>query len=132
MAAAAYDMPKYRTFPAWMRSSTARVAKLHVGGDHGPPAGGHNVRQGQQAGELGIVRDVRGGDQGAVGQWDAEQFGLGAADELAVLARAGISGLAVGAGAIGDEERADDELAGLIVVTSPATSTRSKFPPTPA
>jgi hypothetical protein len=55
---------------------------------------------------------ARGGDQGAVGEGDAQVLGLRAADPLAVDAGALVAGLADLAGAVGGEEGADHELAG--------------------
>jgi hypothetical protein len=48
-------------------------SRLHVGGDGGEPAGPHHIRQGEQAGDEGVVRLAGGGDEGAVGERDAEQ-----------------------------------------------------------
>jgi hypothetical protein len=93
-------------------------ARTDLGRHGAEPAGAEHVGGGEQARDQVVGRDVRGGDEGAVGQGDAQVLGLGAdgADGLAVQARALVPGLADGAGVVGGEERADHELAGLDVL----------------
>jgi hypothetical protein len=86
-----------------------------LGGHGGVPAGAHDVGAGQQGGDVLVVGPLGGGDQGAVGQQDADVLGLAAAraDELAVQAVALVAVAAVRAGVVGGEEGAHDELARL-------------------
>ena len=91
--------------------TTATVdARLHVGRVGGEPAGAQHVGERQQARDQVVRGNIRRGHQRAVRERDAQQRRLRAADELAVLARRLVAGLAVGAGVVGGEERADDEL----------------------
>ena len=54
------------------------LAGAGLGGDGGEPAGAEHVGGGQQARDQVVVGQVGGGDQGAVGERDAQPFGLGA------------------------------------------------------
>ena len=90
-----------------------RRAGLHVRGVGGEPAGAHHVGDGQQARDQ-VVRGRSGRrHQSAVGERDAQQRRLGAADELPLLTRCLVAGVAVRTGVVGGEERPDHKLAGL-------------------
>ena len=91
------------------------LAWADLGGDGAEPAGAQHVGGGEEAGEEVVGWDVGGGDERAVGEWDASELGLGAdgAHQLAVEARAVVAGAADLAGVVGGEERPDDELAGF-------------------
>jgi hypothetical protein len=72
---------------------------------------------GSEATARGVGRDIRGGDQGAVGKRDTQEGSLRAlrSDGLVVHASALITRLTDGAGVVRSEKRANDELAGLDV-----------------
>src|SRR5204862_429601 len=92
-----------------------RVARLHVGIVGAEPAGAQYIGSGQQAGDQIVGRDVRSGDQGAVGERDTQEGRLRALRSygLVVHAPALITRLTDGADVVRSEKRADDELAGL-------------------
>jgi hypothetical protein len=79
------------------------------------PAGAEHVGCREQARDQVVIWSAGRGDQGAVGQRDAQVSGLGSAraDILAVHAGGLVPGLADWAGVVGGEERADHELAGF-------------------
>src|SRR5207237_3436538 len=85
------------------------------GGDGTEPAGAQHVGGGKEAGDQLRRRQLRGGDEGAVGERNPGEFRLGAdgADELAVDAGALVAGPADLAGVVRGEDRADHELARL-------------------
>ena len=89
------------------------LARAGLGGHRGEPAGAEHVGGGQQARDQVVGRDLRGGDQGAVGQRDPHPFGLRAARGGRLPPHAGglVAGPADLAGVVGGEERADHELA---------------------
>jgi hypothetical protein len=88
------------------------LPRSDLGGDGGEPAGAQYVGCGEEAWDQIGRRHVRCGDEGAIGEGDASQLGLGAdgADELAVDAGALVAGVADLAGVVRGEEGADDEL----------------------
>ena len=49
------------------------LAGPHLGGDGAEPAGAQHVGGGEQARDQVVGRDVRGGDEGAVGERDAQR-----------------------------------------------------------
>ena len=91
------------------------LAGAGLGGDGGEPAGAEHVGGGHQRRDQVGVRAARGGDQGAVGERDAGELGLGAdgAHQDAVHAVRLVAGPADLAGVVGGPERADDEVADL-------------------
>jgi hypothetical protein len=101
------------------------ATRLHLGGDGGVPAGAHDVRAGQEAGHMFVARHLGSGDQGAVGQRHPDEFGLAAADELAVQAAGLVTVAAVRTGVVAGEEGADDELAGWMIFGSARSSMRT-------
>src|SRR5581483_9907111 len=72
----------------------------------------------EQARDQVVRREVRGGDEGAVGQRDARERRLGAdaGHHLGAYTAGLVAGLADRAGVVGGEEGADDELPGLDVL----------------
>ena len=54
------------------------LARAGLGGDGAEPAGAQHVGGGQQARDQVVGGQLGGGDQGAVGERDAQQLGLGA------------------------------------------------------
>jgi hypothetical protein len=88
-----------------------RAARLHIRRVGGEPAGAQDIGGRQQARDQVVRRQARGGHQGAVRERDAQPRRLRAADELGLLAGRLVAVLADGAGVVGREERADDELA---------------------
>jgi len=52
------------------------LAWAGLGGDRTEPAGAQHVRGGQQARDQVVGGQFGGGDQGPVGEWDAQVFGL--------------------------------------------------------
>jgi hypothetical protein len=92
------------------------LAGSDLGGVGSEPAGSEHVGGGQQRRDQILVWLPRGSDEGAVGVWDAGLLRLGAdggRDELAVDEARRIPGPADLTGAVGDHERADDEVARL-------------------
>ena len=89
------------------------LARSGFGGDGGEPAGAEHVGGGQQVRHQIVVGNLRGGEQGAVGQRHPHPLRLGAAGGRGLTVRAGrlVAGPADLAGVVGGEERADDELA---------------------
>ena len=92
-----------------------RLARSGLGGDGGEPAGAEDVGGSHERRDEVRLRYARGRDQGAVREWDAGQFGLGAegAHQHAVRAVRLVAGQADLAGVVGGPERADDEVANL-------------------
>jgi hypothetical protein len=90
------------------------LARSRFGGNSAEPAGAEDIGRGEQIGDKRVGRDLRGSDEGAVGERHAQQLGLGPArtGELDAGAAALVTGLADRAGVVGGHERADDELAG--------------------
>jgi hypothetical protein len=89
-----------------------RAARPHVRRVGGEPAGAQDIGGRQQARDQVVRRQARGGHQGAVRERDAQPRRLRAADELGLPAGRLVAVLTDGAGVVGREERADDELAG--------------------
>jgi hypothetical protein len=91
------------------------LARTGLGGHGAEPAGAEHIGRRQQPRDVVVGRDVGRGDQGAVGQGDAQQVGLGAesAHRDAVDAGALVAGPADLTGVVGGPERADHELARL-------------------
>jgi hypothetical protein len=89
------------------------LARPGLGGHGGEPARAEHIGGGQQAREQVVGREVGGGDQGAVGQRDPQQLGLGTqgAHGRTLAAGALVAGLAQLAGVVGGPEGADHELA---------------------
>ena len=54
------------------------LARAGLGGDGAEPAGAQHVGGGEQARDQVVGRDVRGGDEGAVGERDAQRTRPGA------------------------------------------------------
>ena len=92
-----------------------RLAGAGLGGDGGEPAGAEHVGGRHQRRDEVRVGHARGGDEGAVGERDAGQLGLGAegAHQDPVHAVRLVAGLADLAGVVGGPEGADDEVADL-------------------
>ena len=90
-----------------------RRTGLDLGGIGGKPASAEHVGSGQQARDELLRRQLSRRDKRPIGERDAQQRRLRTADQLAVLARRLIAGLAVRACVVGREERSDDELTGL-------------------
>ena len=90
-----------------------RLAWPRLGSDGAEPAGAQDVGGGQQARHEVVGRSFRGGDEGAVGVLDADQFGLAAVVAGPVQAVGVRAGLAQGAGVVAGQEPADDEVAGF-------------------
>src|SRR5215207_2729764 len=88
------------------------LARPGFGGHRSEPAGTQHIGSSQQARDQIVRRDVRRGDQGAVGQGGAQILRLAAQrpHANAVDARALVAGPANLAGVVGGEERADHEL----------------------
>jgi hypothetical protein len=82
------------------------LARADFGGSGSKPTGAEDVRGGEQARDQACGWQVRGGDEGAVGEGDTGPLGLGAdgADELAVDARALVAGAADLTGVVRREE----------------------------
>ena len=92
------------------------LARAGLGGDGGEPAGAEHVGGGQQVRHQVVGGNLRGGDQGAVGQRHPHPLGLRGtrrSERLPVRAGRLVAGPADLAGVVGGEERPDDELAGL-------------------
>ena len=91
------------------------LARAGLGGDGGEPAGAEHVGGRHQRRDEVRVRLPGGRDEGAVGERDAGQLGLGAegAHQDAVHAVRLVAGLADLAGVVGGPEGADDEVADL-------------------
>ena len=93
------------------------VALLHAGADRGVVAGRHDVGEGEERPEHGVVvARARDGHEGAAGERDADRFALAAVDLAVAEGPAGGAGdgravLAVGAAAVAVDERGDDEVA---------------------
>ena len=84
-----------------------------LGGDGAEPAGAEHVGGGQKVGDQVLVRQLGGGDQGAVGQRHPHPLRLRAVRGAGLPLDAGglVAGPADLAGVVGGEERADHELA---------------------
>src|SRR5205823_11413719 len=91
-----------------------RLARAGLGGHCAEPAGPEHIGGREQARDQVIRRDLWCGDEGAVGEGDAQPLGLRAqrAHRDAVDAGALVAGPADLARVVGTPERADDELAG--------------------
>ena len=92
------------------------LARPGLGGDSGEPTGAEHVGGGQEVRHQILGGNLRGGDQGAVGQRHPHPLrlrGTGRAEGLTVGAGGLVAGSADLAGVVGGEERPDDELARL-------------------
>jgi hypothetical protein len=96
-----------------------------LSGVGGEPAGAEHVGGGEQRRDEVVVGLAWGCYERAVRVWDARLLRLGSdagVDELGVHALRLETGLADLAGVVGDDEGADDEVAGLSVSTSSPTA----------
>ena len=91
------------------------LARTRFRGDRPEPARAEHVGGGQQRGQhVGVLgTPARHDDEGAVGLRDADELRLGAADEPAVDATGGVTGIADLAGVVRDAEGSDHEITRL-------------------
>src|SRR5207302_2732841 len=89
-----------------------RLARRDLGSGCSEPAGAEDVGGGEEAGDEVVGWDLRGGNEGAVGERDPGELRLCAngAHQFAVEAGALVAGAADLARVVGSEERPDDEL----------------------
>ena len=86
-----------------------RHARLDVGCVGGEPAGAHDVRERQQARDQVVRRNIPGGHQRAMREWDAQHRPPAPRRRTPCAGRTTDSRLAVGTGVVGCEEGTDDE-----------------------